>query len=280
MQKLFFICTLLIYSCFAHSQDVENLLKQSKQALEENKIKEAIDYAEKAILLQPTSAAAYNAKGLAHYAFSGYEQALEAYSKAIEFNPNYKDAFYNRGVCYYWTSKNDLALADFQKAIDLDKQDARSYVALGALYTKMSSLAEKQKKEAKKYLDLAEKTYQEAIHINPDYLQTYFNYASLIADSAPKRALEYLHLYLKGKPNDIEALTLAGTLYNSLKDYTSAIISLEKATSLNPNHSEAFMELAWANYYLKKKEDACNNWKKAQALGNTSADSFLRKYCR
>ncbi|GAB4125897.1 MAG: hypothetical protein OHK0045_00830 [Raineya sp.] len=279
MKKLVFLIALLWTSC-SYAQDAQRLLLHSKEALEQNKIKEAISYAEEAIRLQPTLAEAYNAKGLAHYAFSEYDKAIAAYSEAIRLNANYKDAFYNRGVCYYWLSKNDAALADFQRAISLDKQDARSYTALGALYAKMSSLATNQKQDAKKYFDLAEKTYQEALNINPEYWQTYFNYASLIADAHPKKALEYLELYQKAKPKDVEALVLMGMLQNQLKEYASALNHLEKAVSLNPNHSEAFLELAWANHQLKRKAEACKNWKKAQALGNTSADTFLRKYCK
>jgi tetratricopeptide (TPR) repeat protein len=262
------------------AQNAEILVKQSKQALEQNKIKEAINLADEAIRLEPTSAEAYNAKGLAHYAFSEYEQALGAYTKATELNPTYKEAFYNRGVCYYWLSKNEMALADFQKAIDLDKQDARSYAALGALYAKMSSLAIHQKKEAKKYFDLAEKTYQEAIRINPAYAQSYFNYASLIAENKPKKALEYLQTYQQSKPNDVEALVLMGILYNLLKQYEQSLAVLEKAINLNSNHSEAFLELAWANFQLKNKTEACKNWHKAENLGNTTASEFLKKYCK
>ena len=273
-----FLC-LSIYSFLAYSQDAETLLEQSKQALEQNKIKEAIAYADSALQIKPNAAEGYNAKGLAHYAFSEYEKALVAYTKAIEFAPNYKDAFYNRGVCYYWLSKNDLAIADFRKAIDLDKQDARSYVALGALYAKISSLSS-QKKEIKKYFDLAEKTYQEAIRVNTEYGQSYFNYASLIAESQPKKALEYIYIYLQKKPEDVEGLVLAGTLHNLLKEYAKAIGYLEKATSLNKYHSEAFTELAWANYHLKNQAEACKNWRKAQELGNTSASDFLKKYCK
>lgn len=273
-----FLC-LFACSLFAYSQDAETFLRQSKQALEQNKIKEAIAYADSALQIKPNSAEAYNAKGLAHYAFSEYEKALTAYIKAIELAPNYKDAFYNRGVCYYWLSKNDLALTDFRKAIDLDKQDARSYVALGALYVKIASLSP-QKKEAKKHLDLAEKTYQEAIRVNPEYGQSYFNYASLISERQPKKALEYIYIYLQKKPEDIEGLVLAGTLHNLLKEYAKATGYLEKATSLNKYHSEAFAELAWANYHLKNQAEACKNWQKAQELGNTSASEFLKKYCR
>ncbi|MFN3315869.1 MAG: hypothetical protein ACK40K_03590 [Raineya sp.] len=161
----------------------------------------------------------------------------------------------------------------------MDKQDARTYTAMGALYAKMSSLATS-KKEQKKYFDLAEKTYQEAIRVNPDYAQSYFNYASLIAEENPKKALEYVYLYQKSKPNEVEGFVLAGILHNLLKEYAKAIIHLEKAVSLNANHSEAFLELAWANYHLKKREEACKNWQKAQTLGNTSAEDFLKKYCR
>lgn len=280
MRFLWLSYLLLLISYGGIAQELDTLLNRSKRALEQNKIKEAIAYAEEAIRLKSTSAEAYNAKGLAHYAFSEYEQALNAYSKAIELNPNYKDAFYNRAVCRYWLSQHQLALQDFQKAIALDKQDARSYTALGALYAQMSLLANYSKKEAKKYFDLAEKTYQEAIRINPEYVQAYFNYATLIAETHPQKALEYLDIYQKARPNDTEALVLAGILHNSLKKYASARLCLEKAVSLNPHHSEGYLELAWANYRLKNKEEACKNWRKAQSLGNTSADKFLKKYCR
>lgn len=270
---------LFLLSFFAYTQDIEALLKQSRQALEQNQIKEAIRYAEAALQLAPNSAEAYNAKGLAHYAFSEYEQALTAYTKAISLKTSYKDAYYNRGVCYYWISKNDLALADFQKAIELDPKDARSYVALGALYAKISSLTS-QRKESKKYIDLAEKSYQTAISVNPEYPQSYFNYASLIAENHPQKALKLIEEFLRKKPNDVEGLVLAGTLHNSLKKYTKAIETLEKAITLNKNHSEAFAELAWANHQLKRKTEACDNWLKAKQLGNTEVEELLKRYCK
>ena len=278
MQKMMFCLMCFVGIFFAKAQDIETLLRQSQQALEQNRIKEAIAFAEKALALNPKSAEGYNARGLAYYAFSEYEKALADYTKAIELSPNYKEAFYNRGVCHYWLSKNDLALADFNKAISIDTTDARSYTALGGVYAQKALLT--QSKEQHKYLQEAEKNYQKAIQLNPDFAQTYYNYASLIADSHPRKALEYAYQFLQRKPKDVEGLILAGLLHNQLKEYEKAIENLEKAVLINPSHSEAFAELAWANYKLKRKNEACQYWLKARELGNTDAEKFRKKYCK
>jgi len=278
MQKIILVLMCFMSVFLAKAQDIETLLRQSQQALEQNRIKEAIAFAEKALALNPKSANAYNARGLAYYAFSEYEKAIADYTKAIELSPDYKDAFYNRGVCYYWLSKNDLALENFKKAIQLDTTDARSYTALGGVYAQRALLTKG--KEQKKYLQKAEKNYQKAIQLNPDFAQTYYNYASLIADSHPRKALEYVYQFLQRKPKDVEGLILVGLLHNQLKEYEKAIENLEKAVLINPSHSEAFTELAWANYNLKRKNEACKYWQKAQELGNTDAEKFRKKYCK
>jgi len=278
MQKAMLVLMCFVSVFLAKAQDIETLLVQSKQALEQNRIKEAIDFAEKALELNPKSAEGYNARGLAYYAFSEYEKALADYTKAIELSPNYKDAFYNRGVCYYWLSKTDLALEDFKKAIQLDATDARSYTALGGVYAQKALLT--QAKEQHKYLQEAEKNYQKAIQLNPDFAQTYYNYALLIAEDKPRKALEYVYQFLQRKPKNTEGLILAGVLHNQLKEYSKAIENLEKAVLINPSHSEAFAELAWANYHLKRKNEACQYWQKAQELGNTEAEKFRKKYCK
>jgi tetratricopeptide (TPR) repeat protein len=61
------------------------------------------------------------------------KKALLYVNKAINLKPNYADAFANRGNIYSQTGQNDLAFKDFEKAIKL-KPHADAYFNRGNLY--------------------------------------------------------------------------------------------------------------------------------------------------
>jgi tetratricopeptide (TPR) repeat protein len=263
--------------CFilsVNAQNTEELLQKAKQALNQNQIQESIKLSKQAIELKNNFAEAYLTLGLAHYAFSEYDKAIDAYNKAVEFDKQYKDAYYNRGVAYYWLSKNTQALADFQKAIELDKKDARTYTAMGVLYTK---LAENEKD--KNYKKLAQEAYQQAIAVNPSYPSAYYNLALLESEKQPKKALEYLNTYISLK-KDADGFLLRGMVYNDLKKYKEAILDFDEAIKLKNYDPLIYSEKAWALFKTSNTSEACKNWKKAQELGDTEVSEYLTKYCK
>src|SRR5271169_1430369 len=65
-----------------------------------------------------------------------YDKAIEHLNRAIVLNPRYAVAYNNRGFTYTMLDKLDLALEDFNKAIGFDQSDSMVgvYLDRGNLY--------------------------------------------------------------------------------------------------------------------------------------------------
>ena len=108
----------------------------------------------------------------------------------------------------------------------------------------------------------AKKNLKKAISIQPDYPVTYVNLAHLYSlKSEIKDAVEILKLGLKNcvKNNHHILYYKLGDVYNSNKEYDSALAALQKAFELNPNYLPSLF-LAVDVFIIKK------NYKQAAAL--------------
>jgi tetratricopeptide (TPR) repeat protein len=81
--------------------------------------REAIEYLNSAIKLQPDYARAYNARGIAYNNLGQYQQAIEDFNEAIRLQPNDSKAYVNRSYAYSKLSKHNLGCRDAQKACEL-----------------------------------------------------------------------------------------------------------------------------------------------------------------
>ena len=90
--------------------------------------KGAIKYFEKAIDLDPRSAAAYFNKGVCHGEMGEYEEAVSCINKAIDMYPERALYFYGRGRVYLLWGDREKAEEDFKRAADLGDSDAQAYL--------------------------------------------------------------------------------------------------------------------------------------------------------
>jgi tetratricopeptide (TPR) repeat protein len=118
------------------------------QELEENALKEGMDYTNKGrydeaiveftsvITINPKNAAAYYHRGLAYQKKDKLDKAILDYTKAIEINPRNADFYFYRGVAYYYNGKPDQAIDDWSKAIELSPNSADIYQKRAFAYFK------------------------------------------------------------------------------------------------------------------------------------------------
>jgi Tfp pilus assembly protein PilF len=64
-----------------------------------------------------------------------------------------------------------------------------------------------------------------------------------------------------------------------VNDYKSAISDYSKVISMNPESSDAYYNRGAAFQYAGDKK-ACDDWRKAQSLGNKRAGEMISKYCK
>ncbi len=95
----------------------------------------SINYALKAVELDPKLASAYNNLGVAYAnGKKDFPKAMEYYRQAIALNPKYGTAYQNLGEAQFLSGKLDDAVESNQKTLEIDPQSAQANYGLAAVY--------------------------------------------------------------------------------------------------------------------------------------------------
>ena len=73
-----------------------------------------------AIIINPTFAGAYNARGMANRKMKDFHAALQDYNTALSLHNNFAATYNNRGVIYMEIRQIEAALTDFVKALKIE----------------------------------------------------------------------------------------------------------------------------------------------------------------
>jgi tetratricopeptide (TPR) repeat protein len=98
--------------------------------LNQSKSAEAMSDFDRAIELNPKSAASYLSRGLGYYQLSQFDKAIADYSKAIFYDAENASAYYRRGLAFDRRRKYALAASDYDNAATLNPARAAVYTAL------------------------------------------------------------------------------------------------------------------------------------------------------
>lgn len=104
---------------------------------------------EKAILLDPFCAEAYNGKGNSFYSLKRYKEALAAYEQAIRLNPLDAYAHNNKGLVFLIYRRYSEALTCFEQAIRIDNNQPKFYQDKGTALHRLGREQEAQQAFAK-----------------------------------------------------------------------------------------------------------------------------------
>lgn len=80
-------------------------------------------------------------------------------------------------------------------------------------------------------------------------------------------------------PNDYRAYFYRGVAEVNLTDYQAAVGDLDKSIQIQPN-AEAFYYRGIANKQLKKKSDACTDFRQSASMGFAEAQNELQQGCK
>jgi tetratricopeptide (TPR) repeat protein len=81
--------------------------------------RQAIEYLDQAIKLDPTYPDIYNNRGIAYHQLGRYQRAIEDYDRAIRLHPGYAGAYHKRGVAYLRLHDLARACLDWRRACGL-----------------------------------------------------------------------------------------------------------------------------------------------------------------
>ena len=96
------------------------LLKTGHVHMKHGDFQSAIKDYTNAIIINPTFAGAYNARGMANRKMKDFHAALQDYNTALSLHNNFAATYNNRGVIYMEIRQIEAALTDFDKALNIE----------------------------------------------------------------------------------------------------------------------------------------------------------------
>ena len=182
MKRSILICSTLLLLCvgMVHAQEKEEAVNPSPNELEAVKelnkatdlmlkgdYKEAIEFLEKAIELNPEFSEAYYNLGISYERLGKHKDAIEMLKKTIELSPDNPNAYYALGYAYYQKKKYKKAIDAFEHTVSIQPNNAFAFQKLGFSYLKIGKkdkAHEQQKILEKLDRQLAEELYREIIN--------------------------------------------------------------------------------------------------------------------
>lgn len=130
---------------------------------EEEEPEKAILAYDRAIILKPDYADAYNSRGVSKGELRQYAAAISDLDEAIMLDPHNAEAYYNRGIVYFKSGSYYLASNDFDETIRLNPMHTQAYINRG-----LSKFNQVQYEEAFSDLD-------KAVTLDQNKLEAYYN---------------------------------------------------------------------------------------------------------
>lgn len=244
--------------------------------------KESKEYLEK----NPTSAEAYNKRGIAYRMNGNQEDAIACFNKAIEIDPNNAQYYQHRGISYSSSAirKYDEAIADFAKAIEIESSNSEFYFYRALTYF--------EKKEYDKCWDDVQKAeslgfkkdFKSYGGVYPRFINDLIKasgrnpYASAEENDAFKRgwedsekglldeSIKEFSKVIQINPNSIEAYYNRALAYEKKEKFNQAITDYSKVIESYPEYAQAYVGRG-VNYAQKGDENrALDDFNKAIQL--------------
>lgn len=158
------------------------------------------------------------------------------------------EAHNNQGTTYYNADDYKKALEEYNAAIKLDDKNALYYANRGWAYYNL------------KNYDEAEKDFNKAIQLDSNCATAYEGRA-------------YVYNVNNNEEKAERDLITAGDINYDAGDYEAALSDFDDVLSINEN-SLNYSNRGWANYYLKKYDDAEKDFSKAIQLDENYANAY------
>jgi predicted O-linked N-acetylglucosamine transferase (SPINDLY family) len=199
----------------------------------------AIQFIQRALLLNPKEHKANNNLGIAYYETGKYKSAVQSFSKAIASQSRYLEAFYNRGMAYQALQELELARIDYEMAYSI------SPFHIGVL-TNLGNVLQLQKN-----YEQSLEFYGKVIAYSPNTPEPFNNRGNLFHELQKySQALSDFDVAISINPQYAEAysnrgntLQILGQYDSALSDYNQAIFLNEKFTQARQNRANLLCEI-------------------------------------
>ncbi|HKP36911.1 MAG TPA: protein kinase [Pyrinomonadaceae bacterium] len=202
-------------------------------------------------------------------------KAFESFEKAIKLDPDYALAHVGIADAYIWqniygilptSESHPKARAAAERAIELDSSLGEAFASLALVH-----------QGAGWDWAQAEKTYQRALELNPNYPQAHeWHSALLVGTGNFEEGLQEIRRAEELDPLSLRAMTLTSwTLYQSGR-YGEAIAKAQQIIDLDRNNFQGHMQISNALLEIKETERALVEIQEAMRLArHTALPSYI-----
>jgi len=227
-------------------------LKKGDAKLNDKDFEEAIEEFRKAIELDPESADAHHALGLAYLKTGEKVKALKALKEATRLRPDWPEAHYDLGQAYYDFGDYKSAAGSFEEAIRLRPDFFDALIELSATY-QHSGLHPR-----------SVEVLRRAVLLRPDHIDAKIALGrALLLSAQPQEAMEILEEVVRLNPANALAYSMLGESYRSLGKFEEALNALNQALRISPEDPVALNYLGTLFESLDRQQDAIAVYKQA-----------------
>jgi TolB-like protein/class 3 adenylate cyclase/Tfp pilus assembly protein PilF len=200
----------------------------------------------------------------------GFNKAFGFFQSAIEIDPNYALAFAGLAECYCMLSMHLAKPEPFirqgriaaEKALSIDETLAEAHAALG--WIKLSYDWD--------WLG-AERSFKQAIQLDPRYPTAYNWYAALLGIlNRHEEAIRYITQAQEYDPGSAIINRDLGIIYAWAGDFEKAIKQLQFTIDMDPDFTPAYFHLGIIYVWMKKYDLAIEYFKKVRAMAGDFFD--------
>jgi len=222
---------------------------------QQGQLKEALRLIQKAIKINPKSAAALLNAGLVLAALEGPAAALPYLDRALKISPNDPLAHNNRGNALWRLGRHEEALVSLEKALALAPDYGDALANRGSVLCSLRRFEE------------ALASFDRSLALNPRDAMTWHNRGNALWEL--KRADDALTSYdrsLSIKADDILVLMDLGRMLQKLERYEQALATFDKVLKLAPDHLPALNTRGNALWRLKRLDEALASYDRFLAI--------------
>jgi len=265
---------------------------EGAELLRQGKLREAIDYFDKAIKINPSFELPWCNKAKIFLNLKKFDEALEYINKTLELHPKWSDALSLKGIILINLKKNEEAIECLEKAITINPEDWSAWDNKGRAlfnlkkYNEAINCFDRSLKYNKVNYDAlylkglslfflgsfeeALNCFEKALEINPGFTPASMAKGNILLNKKDyAEALNYFDAVLKKEPNNIDALILKGVSLSGLGRYQEAIEYCDKVLQINENNGVAWFNKACFKARMNDVSDAIECLKKAIQIDDT-----------
>jgi tetratricopeptide (TPR) repeat protein len=216
---------------------------------------EALEAYDQALALDPLDSSIYSEIAFAYYSRNDASSAIDYAERAILMNPDNLDAHrllsevltrqLARSEAGISRELLDRAILEWEHVVRLAPGERAAYLTLGRLYRVIGDP------------ERAMAVYRDFLRVEPASEEGAVSLAELQVEAGnPEEAVSILRDFVASRPDSGAALALLGDIYYQMGDYPNAADALESALELAPDNRELLARLAEALFLADRLDQA------------------------